>query len=79
MRIGERATLDLEGIVFRERCVAVTIGAGQGDKARSAPLNACARQVLAAYQGPLLGVGSSISAEMLASRIDQISLGACAE
>ncbi len=62
MRIGERAALDLEDIVFGERGGAVTIRAGKGNKARSVPLNASARQALAAYVGPLLGVESSMSA-----------------
>jgi site-specific recombinase XerD len=61
MRIGECAALDYEDIVFGERGGSVTIRAGKGNKARSVPLNASARQALAAYVGPLLGVEPSMS------------------
>ncbi len=62
MRIGECAALDMEDISFRERSGTVTIRAGKGNKARSIPLNASARQALAAYVAPLLGVEASMSA-----------------
>lgn len=62
MRIGECAALDFEDIAFGERGGAVTIRAGKGNKARSVPLNASARQALTAYVAPLLGVESSMSA-----------------
>ncbi len=62
MRIGECAALDFEDISFGERGGAVTIRAGKGNKARAVPLNASARQALAAYVAPLLGVESSMSA-----------------
>ncbi len=62
MRIGECAALDFEDISFGERGGAVTIRAGKGNKARAVPLDASARQALAAYAAPLLGVESSVSA-----------------
>ncbi len=62
MRIGECAALDFEDIAFGERGGAVKIRAGKGNKARTVPLNASARQSLAAYAGPLLGVEPSVSA-----------------
>ncbi len=61
MRIGESAALDMEDVSFGERGGAVTIRAGKGNKARSVPLNASARQALAAYVAPLLGVEPSMS------------------
>jgi site-specific recombinase XerD len=56
MRIGECAALMCEDIAFGEKSGMVTIRAGKGNKARSVPLNASARQALAEYAAPLLGV-----------------------
>ncbi len=62
MRIGECAVLDFEDISFGERGGSVTIRAGKGNKARSVPLNASARQALAAYTAPGLGVEPAVPA-----------------
>ncbi len=62
MRIGECAALDYEDISFGERGGAVTIRAGKGNKSRSVPLNASARQALAVYAAPMLGVESMVLA-----------------
>ncbi len=62
MRIGECAALDYEDIVFGERGGSVAIRAGKGNKARSAPVNASARQALASYVAPTLGVESTVPA-----------------
>ena len=62
MRIGECAALDLEDISFGERGGSVTIRAGKGNKARSVPLNASARQALAGYVAPTLRVEPTVPA-----------------
>lgn len=62
MRIGECAALDFEDISFAERGGSVTIMAGKGNKARAVPLNASARQALAAYTAPTLGVEPTVPA-----------------
>ncbi len=62
MRIGECAALDYEDISFGERGGSVDIRAGKGNKARSVPLNASARQALAEYAAPTLGVGQTVPA-----------------
>ncbi|MDP9410973.1 MAG: tyrosine-type recombinase/integrase [Actinomycetota bacterium] len=62
MRIGECAGLDMEDISFGERGGAVTIRADKGNKSRSVPLNASARQALAAYAAPTLGVEPTVPA-----------------
>ncbi len=62
MRIGECAGLDYEDISFGERVGSVTIRAGKGNKARGVPLNASARQALAGYAAPTLGVEPTVQA-----------------
>ncbi len=62
MRIGECAGLDYEDISFGERGGSVTIRAGKGNKARSVPLNASARQALASYSAPTLGAEPTVPA-----------------
>jgi site-specific recombinase XerD len=62
MRIGECAALMWEDIAFGEKSGMVTIRAGKGNKARSIPLNASARQALAEYAAPLLGVAPTLKA-----------------
>ncbi len=62
MRIGECAGLDMEDISFGKRGGAVTIRAGKGNKSRSVPLNASARQALAAYAAPTLRVEPTVQA-----------------
>ncbi len=62
MRIGECAALDYEDIAFGERGGVVTVRAGKGNKARSVPLNSSARQALAGYTAPTLGVEPTVRA-----------------
>jgi site-specific recombinase XerD len=62
MRIGECAALRWEDIVYGERRGHIHIRAGKGNKARSLPLNDSARQALADYAAPLLGVAPTIKA-----------------
>jgi site-specific recombinase XerD len=62
MRIGECAALVWDDISFGEKRGVVMIRAGKGNKARSVPLNASARQALAEYASPILGVPSTLRA-----------------
>ncbi len=62
MRIGECAALTWEDINFGEKRGVVTIRAGKGNKARCVPLNASARQALAEYVAPMLGVLPTLKA-----------------
>lgn len=62
MRIGECASLDYQDIKFGERSGSVNIRGGKGNKARSVPLNASARQALANYAAPMLGVEPTLVA-----------------
>ncbi len=61
MRIGECASLDYEDITFGERGGSVNIWGGKGNKARSVPLNASARQALAVYVAPVLSVEPTLA------------------
>ncbi|MDP9316957.1 MAG: tyrosine-type recombinase/integrase [Chloroflexota bacterium] len=62
MRVGECAALNIEDIVFGERNGSVTIRSGKGNKSRLIPLNGSARQALAEYAAPLLGVEPTLKA-----------------
>lgn len=62
MRIGECASLDHQDITFGERGGSVNIRGGKGNKARSVPLNASARQALANYVAPALAVEPTLAA-----------------
>jgi site-specific recombinase XerD len=62
IRIGECAALLVGNIQLSERQGQVTIRTGKGNKTRTVPLNASARQALAEYLGPLWGVESTIKA-----------------
>jgi site-specific recombinase XerD len=62
MRIGECAALMWEDISFGEKRGTVSIRAGKGNKARRVPLNASARQALADYAAPILGVAPTLKA-----------------
>jgi site-specific recombinase XerD len=62
LRIGECVALSWEDIQFGEKKGWVTIRGGKGDKARQVPLNASAREALAAYAAPLLGAEPSLRA-----------------
>ena len=66
MRVGECAALNIEDIVFGERSGSVIIRSGKGNKARTVPLNGSARQALAEYIAPALGV--EISLKVVAER-----------
>jgi site-specific recombinase XerD len=62
MRIGECAALMREDITFGEKYGMATIRAGKGNKARSVPLNASARQALAEYAAPILNTTPTLKA-----------------
>ncbi len=62
MRIGECAALDPIDITFGERGGSVLIRGGKGNKARSVPLNASARQALASYVASMLSVEPTLAA-----------------
>ncbi len=62
MRIGECASLDYEDITFGERGGSVLIRAGKGNKVRSVPLNASARQALASYVAAMLSGDPTLAA-----------------
>jgi site-specific recombinase XerD len=59
IRLSECAALAFEDITFGERSGLLCIRAGKGNKARSVPLNASAREALAAYVAPRLGMEKS--------------------
>ena len=56
IRLSECAALTFEEITFGERSGLLRVRAGKGNKARSVPLNASAREAIAAYVAPRLGV-----------------------
>jgi integrase/recombinase XerC len=56
LRLSECATLTFEDIIFGERSGMLRVRAGKGNKARSVPLNASAREAIAKYVAPRLGV-----------------------
>jgi site-specific recombinase XerD len=56
------AGLRYEDITFGERSGTIVIRAGKGNKARTVPLNASARAVLAVYVAPRLGCELSTKA-----------------
>ncbi|PLS80278.1 MAG: integrase [Chloroflexi bacterium] len=60
MRIGECAMLCYEDICFGEKHGSALIRSGKGNKARRVPLNSSARQALADYVAPLLGVQATL-------------------
>jgi site-specific recombinase XerD len=62
MRLDECSHLILEDIEFGERSGRVTIRHGKGNKARTVPLNASARQALAEYLAPRFGCDPTIKA-----------------
>jgi integrase/recombinase XerC len=66
MRLDECSHLNLEDIEFGERSGRVTIRYGKGNKARTVPLNASARQALAEYVAPRFGCDPTIKAVALA-------------
>src|SRR5207237_5494095 len=60
MRLDECSHLNLEDIKFGERSGRVTIRQGKGNKARTVPLNASARQALAEHLAARFGCAPSI-------------------
>ena len=54
--MSECAALTFEDITFGERGGLLQVRAGKGNKARSVPVNASAREAIAAYVAPRLGV-----------------------
>lgn len=59
LRLSECAALTFDDITFGERSGLVRVRAGKGNKARSVPLNASAREALAASVAPRLGIDQS--------------------
>ena len=59
LRLSECAALTFDDITFGERSGLVHVRAGKGNKARAVPLNASAREALAAYVAPRLGIDKS--------------------
>jgi site-specific recombinase XerD len=55
LRLSECAALTFEDITFGERSGLLRVRAGKGNKARSVPLNASAREAIAVYVAPRLG------------------------
>ena len=54
--MSECAALAIEDLTFGERSGLLRIRAGKGNKARSVPLNASAREAIATYMAPRLGI-----------------------
>jgi site-specific recombinase XerD len=57
LRLSECAALTFEDIILGERSGLLRVRAGKGNKARSVPLNASAREAIAAYVAPRLSMG----------------------
>jgi site-specific recombinase XerD len=56
IRLSECAALTFEDITLGERSGLLRVRAGKGNKARSVPVNASAREAIAAYVAPLFGL-----------------------
>ncbi len=56
LRLSECAALTFEDITFGERSGLLRVRAGKGNKARTVPINASAREAIAACVAPRLGV-----------------------
>src|SRR5215469_9887571 len=56
LRLSECAALIFEDITFGERSGLLRVRAGKGNKTRSVPLNASAREAIAVYVAPRLGL-----------------------
>ena len=59
IRLSECAALTFEDLTFGERSGLLRVRAGKGNKVRSVPLNASAREALAIYVAPRLGIEKS--------------------
>ncbi len=56
IRLSECAALTFGDLTFGERSGLLRVRAGKGNKARSVPLNASAREAIAIYAAPRLGI-----------------------
>src|SRR6266699_183502 len=56
IRLSECAALTFEDIAFGERSSLLRVRAGKGNKARSVPVNASAREAISVYVAPRLGL-----------------------
>ena len=56
IRLSECSALTFEDLTFGERSGLLRVRAGKGNKARTVPLNASAREALAMYVAPRLGI-----------------------
>jgi site-specific recombinase XerD len=70
IRLSECSGLRLGDITFGERSGTLLVRAGKGNKARAVPLNASAREALAIYVAPRLGLGDEekISLKVVAAK-----------
>ena len=66
IRLDECSQLTMADIKFGERSGRVTVRQGKGNKARTVPLNASARQALAEYLAPRLNCDPTVKAVSLA-------------
>jgi site-specific recombinase XerD len=66
IRLDECSQLTLEDIEFGERSGRLKVRQGKGNKARTVPLNASARQALAEYLAPRLNCDPTVKAVALA-------------
>ncbi|HJT56224.1 MAG TPA: tyrosine-type recombinase/integrase [Ktedonobacteraceae bacterium] len=66
IRLDECSQLTLEDIEFGERSGRLKVRQGKGNKARTVPLNASARQALAEYLAPRLNCDPTVKAVTLA-------------
>lgn len=67
IRLSECASLTFEDLTFGERSGLLLVRAGKGNKTRSVPLNASAREALAIYVAPRLGIEKSTLKAVAAS------------
>ena len=66
IRLDECSQLTMADIEFGERSGRVTVRQGKGNKARTVPLNASARQALAEYLAPRLNCDPTVKAVAVA-------------
>src|SRR2546421_3856388 len=66
IRLDECSQLTLDDIEFGERSGRVTVWQGKGNKARTVPLNASARQAVAEYLAPRLNCDPTVKAVAVA-------------
>jgi site-specific recombinase XerD len=77
LRLSECSALMFGDIAFGERSGTLLVRAGKGNKVRSVPLNASAREAIAAYVAPRLSVGKpsikEVSAKWPKPKLDESS------